>query len=366
MSTKQRSNDDVEKIFNKTQKFVESHIQNRLKYGVDIQNAIDEASTIVITDEKGIITYVNHKFCDISKYSEEELLGNNTSILKSEYHSPEFYSNLWETISNGKVWMGDIQNKTKDGAYYWLRTTIIPIFDKHQKIRNYVSIRTDITSQIELSNKLLKTERMSSIGELASRMAHDIRNPLSIITVALYNLKTKHRLDDDDPQIMKMKRSIDRISHQVTDVLDFVKEQHLEVSKVKVSEIILESLEFSDISDSTKILLPKNDCNLVCDKNKITSCLNNLILNGIQAIDRKGTIEIRVSDKQDSVIIQVQDSGKGISKENMPKVFEPLYTTKQHGTGLGLASVESIIRAHGGTISVTSPPTIFTIILPNT
>ena len=95
-------------------------------------------------------------------------------------------------------------------------------------------------------------------------------------------------------------------------------------------------------------------------------CINNLISNAIQAIDDSGEIEIRISDKKDDVVIQLQDSGNGISKENVEKIFEPLFSTKQKGTGLGLSSVVAIIDAHHGKISVTSPPTVFTITLPKT
>lgn len=94
--------------------------------------------------------------------------------------------------------------------------------------------------------------------------------------------------------------------------------------------------------------------------------MNNLILNGIQSIKEKGTIEISVEENESAVIIRIKDSGTGITQEHLEHIFEPLFTTKQQGTGLGLAGVKSIIEAHGGTISVTSPPTVFTITMPKT
>jgi len=113
-----------------------------------------------------------------------------------------------------------------------------------------------------------------------------------------------------------------------------------------------------------KLILPKNDFELICDKRQLVVGLNNLILNSIQAIKNKGTVTLIGIEKNDSIIITIEDSGSGISKNRINDIFEPLFTTKQHGTGLGLASVKSIISAHGGTISVTFPPTIFTITLP--
>jgi len=149
-------------------------------------------------------------------------------------------------------------------------------------------------------------------------------------------------------------------------VLNFVREQPIDTSKIKFSEIIKESLDSIKISEEIKIILPKNDIEIICDKNQILICLNNLISNGIQAIGDREEIQIRISEQNDNVIIQIQDSGKGISKENIEKIFEPPFTTKQKGTGLGLSSVVAIIDSHHGKISVTSPPTIFTITLPKT
>ena len=114
------------------------------------------------------------------------------------------------------------------------------------------------------------------------------------------------------------------------------------------------------------MILPKNDFELICDKRQLAVGLNNLILNSIQAIKDKGTVTISGIEKDGSVIITIEDSGSGISKDRIDDIFEPLFTTKQHGTGLGLASVKSIVKAHAGTISVTSPPTVFTITLPKT
>ena len=249
--------------------------------------------------------------------------------------------------------------------FYWVRATIMPIFNHESKIKNYIAIRTDITSQIELGDKLVQTERLSSIGELASRMSHDIRNPLSIISVSLENLKMLYGVDDaKQKQFEKIDRSIGRISHQIDDVLEFVKEQPTKMNKEKFSAVIAESLDSLNVPVDIKFILPKNDVELSCDKRQFSIAINNLVLNGIQAIDSIGTVEIIVEENDDAIVIKVKDSGSGIPKEDLDKIFEPLFTTKQKGTGLGLASVKTIIETHGGTISVTSSPTIFTITLP--
>jgi len=136
------------------------------------------------------------------------------------------------------------------------------------------------------------------------------------------------------------------------------------MSKAKLSEILIESIDSLNIPDDLKLILPKNDVELFCDTKQFSLVLNNLILNGIQAIDGIGSIQITVEENNDEIIIQVKYSGNGIQKENLNKIFEPLFTTKHTGTGLGLSSVKAIVESHGGIISVISPPTIFTITLP--
>ena len=118
------------------------------------------------------------------------------------------------------------------------------------------------------------------------------------------------------------------------------------------------------IPTSIDIIPPKNNAEIMCGAKQLVTMFNNLILNSIQAIDGSGSIKIRIEDGLDEITIEVEDSGVGITDELLYKIFEPLFTTKQQGTGLGLASVKSIVLSHGGIISATSPPTIFTIILP--
>ncbi|MDE1769003.1 MAG: DUF4242 domain-containing protein [Thaumarchaeota archaeon] len=217
--------------------------------------------------------------------------------------------------------------------------------------------------------KDLKEEKFQILGEFASQLSHDLRNPLSIIknSVDMMSIKYKDKLNADIfENFAKMDRSVIRMNMLISDVLNYARTQSLILEKYSISEIIQASLEGIKIPDGIKLVIPEHDFSLKCDGTKLQVVFYNLITNAIQSIgeNNSGEIHILCMKKDDIIQIDVQNSGPPIPDEVLPKIFEPLFTTKDHGTGLGLPSCKNIIEQHHGIIRVKNNPTTFTILLP--
>ncbi|MBC7845242.1 MAG: PAS domain S-box protein [Flavobacterium sp.] len=140
------------------------------------QQAIDLNIICSITDSKGVIIYVNQKFCEISKYSKKELIGQNHRILNSGFHTKDFFENMWNTIKRGNIWQGEVKNKAKDGSFFWLDNTIFPVLDKRKKIVQYFSMRLIIDLKKEVEEE--RIGYIKSLEEMIFMTSHQVRLPI--------------------------------------------------------------------------------------------------------------------------------------------------------------------------------------------
>jgi len=236
-----------------------------------------------------------------------------------------------------------------------LEETTCKLEETQEELKNE---RNNLEIQVKLKTKqLLKGEKLTAIGELSARIAHDMRNPLSIIknTAELIKASQKNMDSNTKEQWKRHERAIYRISHQVDDVLDFIKDRPLKKKHAKISVILHDTLKRIEIPNKIKINLPKTDVTIPCDSDRLEVVFVNLLMNSIQALGNNGEIYINVSDEPNEIVlITFKDNGHGIPKKLIPKIFDPLFTTRQVGTGLGLPSCKNIIEKHGGSIDVSS------------
>lgn len=211
----------------------EWNLLNQLKA---YRNAIDVNIISSITDTRGIITYANENFQRVSKYSQEELIGQNHRIVKSGYHTRDFFTNLWQTISSGKRWNGEILNRAKDGTRYWVDTVIIPIFNEERIIISYLSLRTLITDR--KNAELQKDGYIRVLEEIAHIVAHDVRGPVCSIMGLTNLIQTYTNVPDTLRKPLDYLRvatdRLDNLTHKLSDKI-YSSEMDLRMAKDKQS-----------------------------------------------------------------------------------------------------------------------------------
>ena len=217
------------------------------------------------------------------------------------------------------------------------------------------------------SEELVKTERLATIGTMASRVAHDLKNPLTIMQTYADMLTPTiiAKLDASDKEKwFRLQNSILDMNRIIEDVLDFARTTEIKKTSNSLLRILKLALNHVKSSYGIQIHLPENDIGIMCDARKLEGAFSNMINNAVHALDGQGEINITMTSDKEFVTLKIQDSGPGIPEENLGKIFEPMFTTKKTGTGLGLVICKSIIEQHGGSIEVTNKPTTFTIKLP--
>jgi len=225
--------------------------------------------------------------------------------------------------------------------------------------------KIELERRLSASEEKLKNERLTTIGELSASIAHDIRNPLFVIKNS--NTLMEKIVHDEKGliEIRRIDRSVARITHQLNQVLDFIRTSPLKLEQFSLTGILDVVIKILEIPPNISINMPQDDFEILIDRSKMESVFYNILYNAIQAIgNQKGTITIKISDEVDMIKIDFENDGPNMSDEVLPKIFDPLFTTKQKGTGLGLSAAKNSVVQHGGTISVTNNPVVFTIKLP--
>ncbi|WKT57886.1 sensor histidine kinase [Candidatus Nitrosotenuis chungbukensis] len=215
------------------------------------------------------------------------------------------------------------------------------------------------------ANARIKNERLTAIGELAASMAHDMKNPLGTIQSGMDIIKRNTTIDPQIGEVIqRMERAVSRMSHQVEDVLNFVRITPLSLRPVSLNTMINSAIKSVETPKAIQVVVQGDDITITCDEKKMEIVFINLILNSIQSIAGQGKITIRISKANGNAVIEIEDTGSGVPQSVISDIFKPLVTTKQKGTGLGLASCKNIIEQHGGSIKFQNNPTIFTVTIP--
>ncbi len=342
--------------------------------------AQNTVNPVQITDLQGNMIYVNPAFIETSGYSREDLIGKNPNIFSSGKHSKKFWYKMWSEINEGKVWVGEVENKRKNGDPFYTQLLISPILDNDGSVTGFFGIHRDLSEKKLLEKQLIHTQKMESIGTLAAGVAHEVGNPLASISALVQVVQRSTNDEFAKEKLELIKKQVTRISKIIRDLVDFSRPSNYELQLTDINQNIVEAIEITKVGAKAK------DISFILDLNKqipllplisdqIQQIFVNVLLNAVDAIEELGIstqqkkIEITSDLSDENVLITFKDSGKGIPENNLVKVFEPFFTTKQagKGTGLGLWVSYGIIKSFQGDIKVESKPgksTTFTITLP--
>ena len=349
-----------------------------------LSHAVEQSPvSIIVTDRNGTIEYVNPKFTQITGYRADEAIGKTPRILKSGKIPDSEYKRLWETITSGREWHGELINRKMNGELFWERASISAIRDSNGTITHFVGVKEDISEQrrTEQAHKqamkqLRQAQKMEAIGQLAGGIAHDFNNLLTVING--YSTLLLHEMPSDAPfrseveHILSAGERAAALTHQL---LAFSRRQMLEPKVININHLV------RNLEKMLKRLIRENIVMQTClsdqlgfvrvDPGQIEQIIMNLLVNARDALENGGTITIETADvdldeafvsenpgalEGSYVMLAVHDNGEGIAEETRRKIFEPFFTTKGQGkgTGLGLATVYGIVKQSGGYIQVTS------------
>ena len=347
------------------------HLEERTRDLADVNFALEKSAIVAVTDVRGIIKYVNDKFCEISKYSREELLGQDHRILNSGYHSKEFIRNLWTTIANGHIWRGELRNRAKDGSLYWVDTTIVPFLNDAGKPYQYTAIRYEITARKDSEKRLQEQAALARLGEMAAVVAHEVKNPIAGIRGALQVISSRMPSDTRDRAVMgDIIARLDGLNGVVEDLLVFARPRELRTEPVDLAGLIRQTIELIRRDPTVTAMDVSSDgsAGLVqADPVQLQLVLHNVLMNAAQAMNGRGAVQITFSRAEGRTQTSIADAGPGMPPDVLEHAFEPFFTTKSRGTGLGLPLAKRIIEAHGGEIAIHAPAgggTTVTLVLP--
>jgi len=330
---------------------------------------------IQITNPEGKIIYANPAYVQISGYTKEELIGKNPNVLSSGKHGRDFWRRVWAKILTGEQWVGQIQNKRKNGELFHTELVISPIIDEDKKVVGFLGAHRDITQQKMLEQQLLRAQKMETFGTLAAGIAHEVGNPLTSISSIVQILQRSTADEFIKDKLELVKNQINRITKIIRELVDFSRPSPHIVQDVDVNTVVKEALNIVQYGKKVRnikfsVQLQENLPRVAVVSDQLVQVFLNILMNAVDACEEKpSSISVATQLKGELIDIIMKDTGSGIAEENVQKIFDPFFTTKEagRGTGLGLWVSLGIIKNFGGDIHVESElgvGTTFIVTLP--
>ena len=342
------------------------------------KNLLDTAinfsdDSIVITDNRGVIQYVNPAFENTTGFKSIEVVEKNANIVKSDEHDSSFYKNMWETLIKGENWYGNLVNKKKDGSLFEEEVVISPVKDANDHIVNYLAIKRDVTGRKRLESIAEASNLMENLGYVFSGIRHEIGNPLNSIKMALSVLLKNIDSFSKEQVTEFIERSLGEAS-RIEYLLKALKNFSLFETPIIEEERIDRFME-SFVSlirkdfDKKGVLLTTEFSDQVkwglTDLRALHQVMLNLITNAVDSLEDEGNRHIKITTKKVPGLIRitVEDTGQGMTSEEKENLFKPFFTSKPQGTGLGLVIVKKMLSKMNSIIKIYSTKGVGTFIM---
>lgn len=353
-----------------TERWMLEHQRTRLLSELlDLKAALDAHAIVAVTDAQGRIIDANDKFCAVSKWSRDELIGQDHRLISSGHHSKEFIQNLWATIQSGAVWTGELKNRAKDGSIYWVDTTIVPFLNAAGKPTQYIAIRAEITESklLEAHNEATLKELQAANQELndfAYVVSHDLKAPLRGIGSLASWLVTDHAdtLNADGKEQLNLIGSrVKRLSSMIDAILAYSRagRSRDDRAALELDPLVRNTIDLLAPPPHIQVVVARPLPQLTIEAVKIQQVFQNLLSNAIDFIDKpEGRIVVDCDEDDAHWHFSVSDNGQGIEERHFQRVFQLFQTLatrdERERTGVGLALVKKIVELEGGRIWVES------------
>jgi len=341
-----------------------------------LSRAVEQSPAMtIITDPGGRIEYVNPRFTNVTGYTLEDVVGKTPRMLKSGETPPEVYRELWSTITSGREWQGNLHNRKKDQTLYWAAISISPITDKNGTLTHFLGSAEDITERRQADdearrhrNELAHFGRVSSLGEMATSLAHELNQPLTVISGCAQFCLDRLRSDKGKPEdlldsLEQAAEQAERANQIVRRVRSFIQKKEPERKEIDVNDTIraVSKLLRSDARERDSDIaleLAEDLPRVTADSIEVQQVVVNLVHNGVEVMAQSAPaprlLTIRTAARDGMVEIAVHNSGTEIPAEDLERMFRPFFTTKSTGLGMGLSISRTIVEAHGGRLWATS------------
>lgn len=337
------------------------HLQRTQQKASDLRRALDQAAAVLELDREGRVSEANEGATRLLGRSREEMVGCTVADLGLGPDLAHRLPEIRRRLVRGRAWGGEVAVEVEDKVRRWANVTVVPLLDKDVRPRAYLVLLHDVTRRRQVLHRLEQQRRLARLGTMAAVMAHEVRNPLAAAQGALEVIGPRVPSQRDREVLADVIRRLSRLNHLVKELLLYARPRPLRLQNADLVDVVhqvVEELKDDPGMDRIEVTVEGSPrgCPLKLDPGAMRGVLLNLLQNAAAATEGSGRVRIDVAREGDRYRLRVRDEGVGIPEDLREKVFEPFFTTRYGGSGLGLAAARHAVEQHGGHLRLEPAP----------